>query len=164
MTDAPSSAPGEVAAARRAWDADIPLAEVKRLRPVDRGARARASLARKVELLERWGRDGLPPQAAQTVPWDRAKLRRWRDPAHLLWVWVDPQVDAADGRNAALMQRYRLALQALEARRKDRGLDLRRQVEALTITNASLERQNMRLLDQIRHLQTKAGVRPVGRS
>jgi len=137
------------------WDADLSLGDVKRLRPADKGLRARSSLARKIGLLESWGRNGLPPGAEASIPWDRAKLRRWRDPARRLWAWVDPQVDMPKGRNAGLMDRFRLALQAVQVRRKDRGSNLKRQVEALKITVENLERQNISLLDQVRQLQKK---------
>jgi len=147
-----------------AWDADLSLGEVKRLRPADKGLRARASLARKVELLESWGRHGLPPDAEASIPWDRAKLRRWRDPARRLWAWVDPQVDVPKGRNAGLMDRFRLALQAVQVRRRDRGLNLKGQVEAQKVTIENLERQNIRLLDQVRQLQKKVGALPTTRS
>jgi len=146
------------------WDADLSLGEVKRLRPADKGLRARSSLARKVELLEAWGRDGVLPGAEASIPWDRAKLRRWRDPARRLWAWIDPQVDAARGRNAGLMDRFWLALQAVEVRRRDRGLNLRGQVEALKVTVENLERQNIRLLDQIRQVQRKVVAPPATRS
>lgn len=145
------------------WDADLSLGEVKRLKPVDKGRRAKASLTRKIELLECWGRDGLPSKET-SVPWDRAKLRRWRDPARRLWVWVDPQVDATRGRNGELIERFGLALQAIQAGRRDRGFNLKGQIEALKITIGALELQNIRLLDEVRQLQTKLAASMAKRS
>ncbi|PNQ96196.1 hypothetical protein C1S70_24620 (plasmid) [Azospirillum argentinense] len=145
------------------WDTELPPEAVKRLRPEDKGRRAVTSLTRKVETLERWGRNGIPAGMAEAVPWDRAKLRRWADVRFGLWPWADPQVDAKDGRNAALMERFRRALEVLEVRAKDRGANLKRELEAKDRIIANLERQNADLLDQVRQLQKMVGVEPVVR-
>ena len=97
------------------------------------------------------------------MPWDRAKLRRWRDPAQRLWGWADPQVDSPSGRNAALLGRFRQALQAIEVGRRDRGSQLKRQVEAKDQIIANLERQIAQLVDQVRQLQRRVGERPLAR-
>lgn len=142
-------------ATTEAWDADLSAAEARRLGPAGKRRRAETSFLRKVELLEQWGRDGLPPEGEPSVPWDRAKLRRWRDPSRHLWAWSDPQVDVAGGRNGGLAERFALAIKAVRVRTKGKSTDLKGQIEALEITVRSLELQNIRLLDQVRQLQRK---------
>lgn len=145
------------------WDAELTPEQIKRLRPIDRGRRAVTSLTRKVETLERWGREGVPSDMSEAIPWDRAKLRRWTDASLRLWPWADPQVDAKDGRNADLMERFRRSLAVLEVRIKDKGANLKRELEASELRNANLRRQNAELLSQIRQLQSMVGKQPITR-
>jgi len=143
---------GRDEAAEPIWDRNLDEEAVKRLPPADRGRRAIASLTRKVELLERWAKDGVPEDAQ--VRGDRAKLRRWKDAGLGLWAWADPQIDAKDGRNAALMERFRVAVEAIAARGKGRR-NVQRELAAKDILIAALEKQNIELVDRVRRLQVQ---------
>ena len=145
------------------WDRDLAPDEVKRLKPEDRGHRAAASFERKVELLERYARDGIPAGAEKDIPTDRAKLRRWSDAGLRLWAWADPAVDHPTGRHGTLHGRFQAALEVIEARRSGRGSDLKKEIAAKDVIIANLERQNAALLDQVRQLQKLVGVQPVTR-
>ena len=143
------------------------LAAVKRLSPADRGKRAILSFERKVSLLERWGRLGVPDGAA--VPRDRAKLRRWSDVSERLWPWVDPAFDHPRGRNAHLHTRFLLAIEAIDvaARARSRGRSSPgggHTDAALAKVNQELVLQNARLLDELIQLRKAQAPRRAGRS
>jgi hypothetical protein len=145
------------------WDTDLAPEEARRLPPAHKGKRALLSLTRKVELLELWGKEGLPPEMKSSVPWDRAKLRRWKDVGLRLWSWADPQVDGEEGRNSDLIGRFYAALKVIEVRRKDKGLNLTKQVQAKDRIIANLQLQVATLVDQNRQLQMMVGIQPLTR-
>lgn len=121
-----------------------------------------AAFVRKIEVIERYGRDGFPMGVDEkSVPRDRAKLRRWKDASRRLWSWVDPNVDSPKGRNVPLYERFQQALNAIESRRVRRGANLMGELKAKDQIIASLERQNARLLDQIVELQKRIRVAPM---
>ncbi len=153
--------PGAVGAARPHWDEELTTGMVKSLSPRDRGMRTVTSLTRKVQVLERWAREGVPSDAA--VPTNRTKLREWADAELRLWPWSDPQVDHPSGRNAALTASFRRALAAIATRRKRSASHLRQEIEAKDRIIASLERQNLDLLDQVRRLQKRVVQPPLNR-
>ncbi|GGF01013.1 hypothetical protein GCM10011611_03240 [Aliidongia dinghuensis] len=145
------------------WDCDLTSEQVKRLNPSQKAARTRTSLARKVELLELYGRVGVAREHADAIPTDRAKLRRWHDPSSKLWSWSDPQVDAPGGRNAALLARFHDALEVIRVRRGERRIRMKVELDAKDLVIANLERQNAELLDQIAQLQQRVGAVPITR-
>jgi hypothetical protein len=145
------------------WDAQLSADEVKRLSPRDKGQRSLTSITRKIELLESWAKNGAPKELVPSIPWNRTKLRQWADADLGLWPWADPMVDAYDGRNAVLMERYEKAISILKVRATDKGRNLKREIEAKDMIIANLERQNAELLDQVRRLQLKVGQQPIVR-
>lgn len=143
------------------WDTELSPEQVRHLKPEDKGRRALASLTRKVEMIEAYGRDGLaldidPPQ-------DRAKLRRWSDPDRQLWPWTDPVVDSSKGKNAALIERFEKALELIAVRRGKRRVQAKQEIEVRDRIIAHLERQNAALIDQVRQLKRLVGTRPAAR-
>lgn len=145
------------------WDKELSADEVKRLSPRDKGQRSLASVTRKVELLEAWAKNGTPKERVSSIPWNRTKLRQWLDVDLRLWPWADPVVDAYDGKNAALMERYEKAIAVLKVRATDKGINLKKELDAKDMIIANLERQNAELLDQVRRLQIKVGQKPIVR-
>lgn len=145
------------------WDKKLSTDEVKRLSPRDKGQRSLASITRKIEILEAWAKNGAPRELVSSIPWNRTKLRQWLDVDLRLWPWADPMVDAYDGKNAALMERYEKAISVLKVRATDKGINLKKELDAKDMIIANLERQNAELLDQVRQLQIKVGQKPIVR-
>ena len=145
------------------WDRELSADEVKRLSPRDKGQRSLASITRKIELLEAWAKNGVPKERVPSIPWNRTKLRQWIDVDLRLWPWADPMVDAYDGKNAALIERYEKAIAVLKVRATDKGINLKKELDAKDMIIANLERQNAELLDQVRQLQIKVGQKPIVR-
>lgn len=138
------------------WDREMEKKDVKGLSPAVRSRRALLSFERKVAVLERWGRQGVPPGAE--VRRDRAKLRRWLDPLEGLWPWDDPAFDHPRSRNAHLHTRFLLAIELIDsvsakARRPSPG---RVAEAALVKANHELVLQNARLLDEVIRLRKAA--------
>ena len=135
------------------WDRELTGEEVRHLAPGEKGRRTLASLERKVARIEAEARSPATRLVRPDVPSDRAKLRRWTDPALGLWSWADPMFDHPKGRNAALMKRFADALELIRLRhRRGRG-GLQRELEAKDACIATLEDQGARLIGENRQLR-----------
>lgn len=133
------------------WDRDLSEREIERLAPGQKGKRSRASLERKVRCLETWCNDPLLVKInVERIPWKRPALRKWQDSSMGLWSWKFSPVDHPEGDNSDLMKRYFDAIKIL--RRMIDGVS-NAEIDALKHKVASLEKQNLALLDQILQLQ-----------
>lgn len=152
------------------WDTDLSPDQVKRLSPKDKSLRTLASLTRKIELIEQFGRDGLPVGAELEIPKNRTKLRGWKDPRLRLWAWSDPQVDAIRGKNGDLMDRLQSALRILTVRSKKKGLNRHQELRIMEqeliearLTIAKLRLQYCNTFDKKIQAQTTSRIEKVSR-
>ncbi len=141
------------------WDVDLTPRQIEKLSPAKKRLRSRASLERKVDIVEKWSRDRSSARKHEhLIPWKRPALRDWNDPSKRLWSWKFTPVDSPEGDNSDLMKRLSGALDLL--RKLLDGPDS--ELEALRRRVATLEKQNLELLSEISQLQMKIP-RPVSR-
>jgi hypothetical protein len=135
---------------------------------IEKSRAIRRAFETKVEILERWAKDGVPPEILATagpdgvlppeqLPRDNAKLMRWRGPDSDLATWSDPLVSRpVTGKNPDLTERFRIAVRNIEAwivRKSGRVHELEHQVEVLEGRVARLAIQNAELLGEIQQLR-----------
>lgn len=96
------------------WDQDLSPSEWKKLKKTYGPIRIETSLLRKVEILELWATEGVPPGCNwHALAGSRTRLRAWHDPALKLWPWAD---DKPEKRPSAepLMKRWEIATSELK--------------------------------------------------
>jgi hypothetical protein len=143
------------------WDRDLRPEEVKHLSPADRGRRAITSFSRKIELLEKYGRDGAPSDTTGLHVRRRTQLRRWSDPEMGLWAWADPAVDDPKGRNQGLCRRFKEAIKLLEQQVARSKSGRMRAINAQNAIIESLVHQNAELVDENNRLKILAAQLPL---
>ena len=145
----------ELAVERPTWDRELTPAEVKRLAPKARAARALMALGRKVAVVEAEAGRAADGPARAELPADRANLRRWAVPDEALWEWSDPQFDHPAGGNAALVARFEAALDLLRARKRRGRAGLRAELAAKGRLLATLELQVFQVVAENRELRER---------
>ncbi|WP_207484955.1 hypothetical protein [Arenibaculum pallidiluteum] len=108
----------------------------------------RASFQRKIELLEQWAADGVPP--GQVWPAGPTSLARWHDDELCVYRWVSPNVASPKGRNADLRARFDAAVSAIAvAQGRTRGMaKLRAENAALKARNRQLSAQVVEMIER----------------
>ncbi|MGO6946991.1 MULTISPECIES: hypothetical protein [Rhizobium] len=143
------------------WDRELTPSEFIHLDKRLKRERIDASLSRKVREVERWAASGKPPPKYLKLAGNRARLRRWSDPAKKLWSWSDDAPDDPSGRNKFLLARWEVAIHALggipgvashaHGLSKDAQIKaLRAQVTELINNNSWLESQLKKALSKLK--------------
>ena len=131
------------------WDLKEDDPSYRRPKPTNLKLRFRASLMRKVEIIEQYAKD--PATAPADLRRTRTALRKWFDPERGLWKWKDSKVDDPRGHNCDLVARFFAAIQLVnvhkagsskaEMKRVKERIDaeeVKRQRDALLLQNAAL--------------------------
>lgn len=131
------------------WDGEIDREAWNKLSGRDKGARLRASLERKLAIIEAAASDP-SLQDFGGLPMNRAELRRWKDLDRRLWPWSYLKAERADGTHAAALARFDLAAATLRAKsRKQKPVSWEEQLAAKDRIIDALTRQNAALIVQL---------------
>lgn len=121
-----------------------------------RTASTRTKFLRKVEILERWARDGAVP-AGQSWPEGPVALRKWSQDSLGVEPWSSPNVASRGGSYNDLRERFDRAVKTLSRLGPSNNLTkAHAQARQLKVVNRSLRAQIFVLMQQIKYLKKQS--------
>jgi regulator of replication initiation timing len=119
--------------------------------PLEKRERVTRSFTLKVEMLEKWGAQGLPP--GQWWPQGPAELARWQDDALEISAWKSPNITSPGGRYSKLRSRFDKAIERLLATSAKVPAVLNEELAQLKANLRTLSEQNCKLLAELQHVR-----------